>query len=260
MQQPGSSAPPAGAPTAVVLAGGLGTRLRSAVADRPKVLAEVRGRPFLAWLLDQLAGAGVRRAVLCTGFLGERIEAAFGRAHGALELVYSREEEPLGTAGAIRLAEPLLDTDPVLVVNGDSYFEADLGAFFESHRERAAGGAPASILLAEVPDSGRYGRVELDADGVVLAFREKSSAGPGWINAGLYLVQRRLIRSIPAGGAVSLERDILPGWVGRGLVGHGAAGRFIDIGTPASYEAAERFFSGDPPSGAPRSGNRETNT
>lgn len=231
-----------GAPTAAVLAGGLGSRLRPAVADRPKVLAEVRGRPFLSRLLDQLAGAGVRRAVLCTGHLGEQVEAACGPAHGPIELVYSREPEPLGTGGALRLAAHLFDTDPVLVVNGDSYCEADLRAFFEADRANRASGRRATILLTEVPDAGRYGRVELDPDGEVLAFREKSSGGPGWINAGLYLLGLDLVRAIPADRPVSLESDILPGWVGRGLAGLRAPGRFIDIGTPASFEEADRFF------------------
>jgi NDP-sugar pyrophosphorylase family protein len=227
--------------TAAIFAGGLGTRLRASVADRPKVLAEVSGRPFLAHLLDQLEAAGVRDAVLCTGYLGEQIEAAFGAAHGTVRLRYSRESEPLGTGGALRLAAPLFESDPVLVLNGDSYCGADLAALRARH---TASGAEGTILLTHVPDAGRYGRVLLGAGGVVEAFREKSSSEPGWINAGLYLLSRRLIESIPVEGAVSLEQDILPAWVSRGLSGHPAEGRFIDIGTPESYAEAERFFAG----------------
>jgi len=225
---------------AVLLVGGLGTRLRSSVADRPKVLAEVGGRPFLAYLLDQVAAAGARRALLCSGYLGEQIEAAFGARHGELALDYSQEERPLGTGGALRLACERLHGDAALVLNGDSYVDADLGALWSAHR---AGAVDGTILLKEVPDAGRYGRVERDADGAVTAFREKLSGGPGWINAGIYVLARRLLGSIPAGEVVSLEQDILPLWVSKGLRGHETRGAFIDIGTPESYAAAERFFA-----------------
>jgi len=233
--------------TAVVLAGGLGTRLRSVVADRPKVLAPVRGRPFLAYLLDQVAAAGIREAVLCTGYLGEDVRTAFGDAHADLRLIYSQESSPLGTAGALRQALPLVpeSADTLLVLNGDSYCETDIRAFEAWHRAR---GAVASIALVEVADTRRYGRVQTDPDGRVVRFEEKGeAAGPGWINAGQYLLERRLVESVPAapgGGAVSLEREVFPAWVGRGLCGHRSGGPFIDIGTPESYARAEAFFAG----------------
>ena len=227
--------------TAVILAGGLGTRLRPVVADRPKVLAEVHGRPFLAFLLDQLAAAGIRDVVLCIGYRGEQVRAAFGEAYGALRLRYSQESRLLGTAGALRLALPLLHSDPVLVMNGDSFCEADLASFTRWHRRR---GAAATLLLARVPDTGRYGRVELDAEGRVLRFEEKGSpGGPGWVNAGVYLLSRRLLSTIPAGRPVSLEREVFPAWIGRGLYGHRSTGRFLDIGTPEAYATAEAFFA-----------------
>lgn len=225
---------------AAVLAGGLGTRLRASVGDRPKVLAEVCGRPFLAHLLDQLEAAGVRRAILCTGYLGEQVEAAFGDRHGEVALVYSREERPLGTGGALRLMTPLLQRDAALVLNGDSYVDADLGGLVRAH---VAGDVEGTILLKEVEDAGRYGRVERDDSGRVTAFREKLSGGRGWINAGVYVLGRRLLESIPPDEVVSLEQDILPLWVSKGLGGHETEGRFIDIGTPESYAAAERFFA-----------------
>ena len=115
--------------TAVILAGGLGTRLRDAVANRPKVLAKVGPRPFLSYLLNQLAAAGIRHVVLCTGYMGQMVREAFGSKYRTMTLEYSLEPAPIGTAGALRLALPLLRSDPVLVMNGDSYCEADLGAF-----------------------------------------------------------------------------------------------------------------------------------
>jgi NDP-sugar pyrophosphorylase family protein len=228
---------------AAVLAGGLGTRLRASVPDLPKVLAPVRGRPFLAYVLDQLAAAGVERAVLCTGHGAQQVEAALGTRHGSLALAYSRESEPLGTGGALRLALEHLSGDTLLVLNGDSYADADLGAFLAAHR--AFGGA-GTLLLAEVADAGRYGRVERDAGGRLCAFLEKTAGGRGWINAGVYLLGRGLLQGIPAGRKLSLERDILPHWVPLGLFGHETRGRFIDIGTPESYAAAERFFATPP--------------
>ena len=107
--------------TAAILAGGLGTRLRSVVKDRPKVLAEIRGVPFLTYLLDQLAAAGVRDVVLCTGYMGEQVRSAFGDSYGGMCLSYSQESSPLGTAGALRLALPLFKSSSVLVMNGDSF-------------------------------------------------------------------------------------------------------------------------------------------
>lgn len=227
--------------TAAILAGGLGTRLRSAVADRPKVLAEVRGRPFLAYLLDQLADAGVRNVALCTGYLGEQVQALFGDSYGGLRLVYSQESSPLGTAGALRLGLPLFKSDPVLVMNGDSFCDADLRVFWAWHQVRDAN---ATLFLTEVPNTGRYGQVYVDANGLVLSFDEKNrSDGPGWINAGIYLINRNLLLTIPAGRAVSLEQDMFPAWIGRGLHGYQGKGRFIDIGTPETYKTTEQFFA-----------------
>ncbi len=227
--------------TAVILAGGLGTRLRSVVSHRPKVLAETCGRPFLSCLLDQLMTAGVAEVVLCTGYLGEQVEAAFGNSYRDLRLIYSRESAPLGTGGALRDALPRVVCDPVLVMNGDSFFQVDLPALRAYHQARAA---RATLALARVPDTQRYGRVTLAEDGRVLAFEEKGrQGGPGWINAGIYLVGRELLASIPSPGAVSLERQCFPAWIGDGLYGYPGPGRFLDIGTPESYAAAAEFFS-----------------
>ena len=227
--------------TAAILAGGLGTRLRSVVADRPKVLADVGGRPFLAYLLDRLAAAGLTRVVLCTGHMGDRVEAAFGETHGPLYLVYSREPELLGTAGALRLALPLFESDSILVMNGDSYCEADLQGLYAWHSQKQA---EATLLLTHLTNAERYGRVSLAADGRLLNFEEKArAAGPGWINAGVYVFMRDLLRTIPRGKAVSLEREVLPAWVSRRMYGRGTRGRFLDIGTPQSYSLAEELLA-----------------
>lgn len=226
--------------TAAILAGGLGTRLRSVVNDRPKVLAEVRDRPFLTYLLQQLARSGIKSVVVCTGYIGEQVKAAFGDAFGSMRLLYSQETSQLGTAGALRLALPLIQSDSVLIMNGDSFCDADFGDFWAW---RAAKGAEAALLLTQVSDTRRYGRVQMDGDGRVLKFEEKGGKeGSGWINAGIYLLDRSLLLNIPEGVDVSLEREMFPAWMDRGLYGYGNKGRFLDIGTPESYALAEKFF------------------
>jgi NDP-sugar pyrophosphorylase family protein len=228
--------------TAVILAGGLGTRLRSVVGEQAKVLARVAGRPFLAYLLDQLAEAGVRLAVLCTGYKAEAIASTFGTSYREMELTYSRETVPLGTAGALQQARSLVGSDPVLVLNGDSYCAADLGAFLAWHRDHRAA---ASLLLAEVDNTTRFGRVEVDAGGAVLGFTEKApSSSPGWINAGVYLLGDSVLRALSPVAPRSLEREVFPAWIGRGLTGYRSSGSFIDIGTPESYAKAEHLFAG----------------
>ena len=223
--------------TAVILAGGFGTRLRSVVSDRPKVLAEVGGRPFLGYLLDQLVAEDVKSVVLCTGYLGEQVQDRLGTNYRTLALQYSREPQPLGTGGALRLALPMLDTDSVLVMNGDSYCDTRLDAFANWHAGRRP---PATILLAETDDTRRYGRVQVDDQGRVLRFSEKTDdMDPGLVNAGIYLLSRTLIGSIAFGRAVSLEREVFPDWIGRGLCGFRGDGRLWDIGIPESYARAE---------------------
>jgi NDP-sugar pyrophosphorylase family protein len=227
--------------TVAILAGGLGTRLRPVLADCPKVLAPIGGKPFLACLLEQLAGHGFRDVVLCVGYQSEQVEAAFGRSYAGLRVAYSREPAALGTAGAVRLALPLLKSDPVLVMNGDSFCAADLPSLFHWHAARKAA---ATLLLARVPDTRRYGRVQVDGEGLIRAFEEKGQqGGPGCINAGIYLLGREVIAEIPPRTTVSLERETFVAWLGRGLYGCLNEGPFLDIGTPASYAAAEEFFS-----------------
>jgi NDP-sugar pyrophosphorylase family protein len=227
--------------TAAVLAGGLGTRLRAALDDRPKVLAQVSGRPFLAYLLDMLRAASVKRVVLLTGYRGEQVESALGEYYQGMSLVYSAESSSMGTAGALRAALPKLDSSTILLLNGDSYCGMDLHAFAAFHRRR---GADVSMALTCVEDVDRYGRVATTAEGLVTAFVEKQPAsGPGWINAGVYLLERRLIKEIPTGRPVSLEREMLPSWIeGKKVYGHRRARPFLDVGTPESYLAAPAFM------------------
>jgi len=224
----------------IILAGGLGTRLRSVVEDRPKVMAMVHGQPFLAYLLNQLVTAGVDEVVISTGYLSEKIRDIFRDKYRSLRIIYSEESAPLGTAGALRLAWPLIHSDLVLVMNGDSYCDVSLEEFWFEHQRR---GARASMLLTETSDTQRFGRVDLGDDGVVVAFREKSGeARAGIINAGIYLFQNRLIAELEPDTVLSLEMDVLPKLIGQGLFGFVSEGKFLDIGTPEDYASAETFL------------------
>ena len=235
------------ATTAVILAGGVGSRLRAVVSDRPKVLASIHNRPFLAYLLDMLEQAGIDEVVLSTGYMADLVEETFGSAFGRMRVGYSRESMPLGTGGALRAAIPRVRTELILAMNGDSFCEFDVHALAAAHQARQA---RATILLTQVPDTQRFGRVRTGADDRMLAFEEKGAqAGPGWINAGVYLLERRLLETLPEHRALSLEREVFPAWIGHGLYGFSAGGRFLDIGTPASFAQAEAFFF---PAGKPR--------
>ena len=226
--------------TAGILAGGAGSRLRTVVPDLPKVLAPVAGRPFLHYPLDHLAAQGFRRVVLCTGYLGEMIKESLGTSYRGMRLLYSCDYRPLGTAGALLQALPLLASETVLILNGDSFVEADLKASLQWHQRRHA---RATVLLARAEDATRYGRVEVSGDGRIEAFCEKDGAsGPAWINSGYYWFQREAIADLVPDEPRSLEHDVLPRWIGHGLFGCTEPGRFLDIGVPEDYARAEQFF------------------
>lgn len=225
---------------AVILAGGLGKRLRPVVSDIPKVLAKVRGRAFIEYLLDQLAGAGICDVVICSGYMAEKLQEHVGRRYESVNISFSKEDEPLGTGGALRLALPCLKSDTVLVMNGDSYIDVDISEYVEWSFSQKS---DAAIVLTQVPDASRYGSVVVDANARIRSFKEKEeNSEPGWINAGVYLIRTSLIASISAGKSFSLERDLFPKLTDGRLSGYRCKGRFIDIGTPESYAAAEGFF------------------
>jgi len=224
-----------------ILAGGLGTRLRPLVENRPKVMVEINDRPFLEYILDQIKLWGGRRVILCTGYLSDQILSKLGNTYRGVQLIYSEEKSPLGTGGALRMASHLLHSESVLVINGDSYCDANPRPFLEWHLVKDA---MATLLLVESRNTGRYGKVEVDGNGIIRRFEEKTeSEGSGWINAGIYLFRQGFIKSIPSEHPVSLEREIFPSWIGQGLYGYKSDAQFIDIGTPESYQAAKQFFS-----------------
>jgi D-glycero-alpha-D-manno-heptose 1-phosphate guanylyltransferase len=223
---------------AVILAGGLGTRLRAVVSAVPKPLAAVAGRPFLAWQLDMLARQGVGRVLLATGYLSDRIEATIGRSWRGMIIDYSRESEPLGTGGALRQALALLDEPNVLVLNGDTYLGVDLATMQQAHLQ---GGACVTIAACLVEDAARFGTLEVRS-GHVLRFNAAGAPGPGLINAGIYILDRGLLLDAPA-GPFSLERDFLEPQIDQlQPVAFEVSGPFIDIGTPEDFARAQRLL------------------
>jgi NDP-sugar pyrophosphorylase family protein len=234
---------------AFVLCGGQGTRLRSVVADRPKSMALISGTPFLQLLLERLGSQGVDDVVFGTGYMAEKIERYFGDGKQfALRIRYSREHEPRGTGGALKLAEPLI-SDPVLVLNGDSYVEWELVPVLELFKTKDA---DLVIVLQTVADVTRYGSVALDQDGRVTQFVEKGvAAGPGLINAGVYLLRKQIVRGLPAGTAISLETEVFPRLLDRRVYGLVCTGLFIDIGIPDDLRRAQGLLTPHTPVNKP---------
>jgi D-glycero-alpha-D-manno-heptose 1-phosphate guanylyltransferase len=232
--------------TAIVLAGGLGTRLRQAVPDLPKPLAPVAGRPFLAWLLDRWAAQGIERFVLSVGYRAEAIREAIGARHAGVPVAYSVETEPLGTGGALlRAAAGLSRNERFLLLNGDTWFDvplAELAACAVRHDTDWC----LSLFCTE--DGVRYMGPRLAADGRLLALSDPDAQGPRWANGGVYLVHPRSLRPAAAGpsgpsgpsGPVSLEADLLPQWLAQGarFAGHASSAPFIDIGVPQDWRRA----------------------
>jgi D-glycero-alpha-D-manno-heptose 1-phosphate guanylyltransferase len=226
---------------AFVLAGGLGTRLRPQFGDLPKGIAPVAGKPFLSYVLAWLERHGVREVVLCTGHGAALVRETLGKAGaGRIQVTYSVEDAPLGTAGALRLAAAHVD-GPALIANGDTLLDCDPWVLERCRWEHGALGA---VALYQVDDARSRGRVEMDGDRIT-RFVEKDDAfvGPAWVNGGLYAFSSLLWKRLPE-GVSSLERDVLPALAAEGrLVGQRVHGEFFDIGTPEAWAKAERHLS-----------------
>lgn len=225
---------------AIVLCGGLGTRLGALTRNTPKPLIDVAGRPFLAHVLDKLCIPEVDGFILATGFHSEQVSDVMGTAWQGRAVHYSVENKPLGTGGAVRLAMQNFDVDMALVVNGDTLFDCDLHAMVEGFDSSPWA---TRMALRHVEDGARYGRVQLASDTRVIGFGEKGHAGEGLINAGIY-VQRRAPLASYGADPFSFETDYLarlaPEWPVQGLV---AEGYFIDMGIPEDLARARQDLS-----------------
>jgi NDP-sugar pyrophosphorylase family protein len=227
-------------PTAIILAGGKGTRLARVLPGLPKPLAPVLGRPFLLHLLDSLAAAGVERAVLSLGYEAAQIEQAV-RGYDRLMIETAVEPAPLGTAGALRLALSKAKGERFLALNGDSYAPFNLQGFLDFHRR---GGFAVSLIAVSMEDASRFGLLDIADSGRVLAFNEKQAGASGAINAGIYLIERNVLEELPGRKVLSFETDVLEPLAKAGRLGAFLSpGPFIDIGTPDSYAGADAFFT-----------------
>ncbi len=219
----------------IVLAGGLGTRLRSVVPDWPKCLAPVGNRSFLEVQLVALAAQGIDHFVLSLGYMAELVQEAVRsfRADG-MRIDCVTESRPLGTGGAILNALAQTGLHEVTVVNGDTFIEAELGSMHEALK--LGEGETARMALMQVQDRSRYGGVEFGTGSVIGSFVEKGRGGPGLINAGLYRLHRSSFSGFLPGAAFSMETEVMPALMATAsLRGAVLQGRFIDIGVPEDY-------------------------
>jgi NDP-sugar pyrophosphorylase family protein len=231
-------------PLAIILVGGLGTRLSRALPGTPKALAPAAGRPFLEWVLRFLSRQGLRRAVLATGHLGEQIEAfAEQRTQLGVELTVVHEPQPLGTGGAVchALRRVGASSEPVLVCNGDSLALGDLRPLFAALGDPNVG---AALFGVSVPDTAAFGGLDLAPKGVLRGFVEKR-AGQGLINAGVYALRPEILSRFPASTRVSLEYDVFPSLLEAGVPIRVVASSapFIDIGRESTLAQAGAFVS-----------------
>jgi D-glycero-alpha-D-manno-heptose 1-phosphate guanylyltransferase len=230
--------------TAVILAGGFGTRLQAIVKEVPKPMADVSGEPFLTYQLRYLHHFGFENVIFSVGYLSEKIRAYYGDKFRNMKLGYALEHSPLGTGGGIRLALGMADEKQCLVLNGDSFFDIDLRGFYTLHRERKS---DVSLALREVNDASRFGTIATDEHNRVVSFKEKENQNiPGIINAGVYIIDREIfLGNTPANKSFSIEKEFFqPFSATLKLCGFKFSGYFIDIGIPEDYVKAQDDFKG----------------
>ena len=218
---------------AIILVGGLGTRLKTVITDLPKPLAPILGKPFLNYVLEHLDKfTQIDRVILATAYQAHKIREMYANHDYHFKIDFSEEHQPLGTGGAVRLALEKTIKPQVIILNGDSFINFDNHHF--DHEE--------VLLLKRVYDRSRFGSIELDNQNRIVALREKGLSGEGLISAGVYLLKREHLIEWPLQKIISMETDILPTLIKNGIYGKICDRPFIDIGTPESYKEAELFF------------------
>ena len=230
---------------ALILSGGLGTRLRPVMSDAPKPMASINGRPFLEFLLDYWLEHGVERFILSVGYLAEQVIDHFGNEFKGATVEYVREEEPLGTGGALALAFRKITwrSRHIMLLNGDTWLTSSLDRLTEAAE---IGGHPVILTLVQMADNNRYGGVEIEANGRINRFGLPAAGGPALINAGCYLLEQERVGQLLAGRPVrfSLEDDFLKSLAVQGLLGGLVEeAEFIDIGVPEDYHRFVRLFA-----------------
>ena len=224
----------------LILCGGKGRRIQSIAKGRPKSMIDINGMPFLDILIDYIDNLGFKRIVLCIGYRSGFIKKYYSGRKNRLEIVFSEEKELLGTGGAIKNAGPFIKSLQFLVLNGDSFCRIDLQDFLRFHIEKHAG---CSMVLTRIESSKDYGAVSLNETGEITAFNEKSkNENNGFINAGIYALNKELLSLIPGGKKFSLEKQLFPGIVNKRFYGYITERPLIDIGVPKRYNLANEMF------------------
>lgn len=229
---------------AIILAGGFGTRLQAVVSDVPKPMAPINNEPFLNYVFDYLKHYNIEHVVLSTGYLSEKISEYYKSEYKGIKISYTKEVEPLGTGGGIRLALEKCLTNEVLVLNGDSFFDVNLHSYYIKHKSFKS---DCSLALRKVDNALRYGTIKLDDTSVIKAFKEKDSIEKqGLINGGVYILNRELFLSkTGANKAFSIEKDFFEKRINElTIFGFEYQGYFIDIGIPEDYKKAQDDFKG----------------
>lgn len=225
----------------VILCGGFGSRLAKIVNDRPKPMARINRQPFLDILIDYFAKFGLRRFVLCTGYMSEVIQEHYSQKSGPLEFVFSDEQTPLGTAGCIKNAQKFLQSDTFLVANGDSFCPVNLSEFYNFHLLRQS---LMTIAVTESEKTENGGMVRFDDSQRIVGFEEKKlNCRTGYINTGIYLFQKNILSLIPENIKYSLEYDLFPKLIKHDSYAFIIRKKLIDIGTPKRYEWAKEYFA-----------------
>lgn len=225
----------------LILCGGIGSRLAKVVNDRPKPMAEINHQPFLDILIDSFTSFGLRRFVLCTGYMSKAIQDYYSHRSDSLEFVISHEHTPLGTAGSVKNAQKFIQSDTFLVANGDSFCSVDLSEFYNFHSSKPA---LMSMVVVESEDTTDRGLVTLDSLQKIVSFKEKEQVQKqGYVNAGIYLFHKHILSLIPANNKYSLEYDLFPRLTNQNSFAFVNHKELIDIGTPRQYERAKEYFA-----------------
>ncbi len=219
---------------AVVLCGGLGKRLRSEIGESQKVMAEVKGEPFLNIILEHLKKQGVERIILCTGYKADNVEDYYRKNNFGLTIEFSKEDKPLGTGGAVKHAQGLIKSNPFFVLNGDSFCEVDFPALVKFYQKKKAG---AALVVSQVQDSKDFGGITLDGSNRITAFQEKQGVD-AYVNAGVYCFNPNIFALMPETDQFSLEYDVFPKILDKNVFGFLIEKPFTDIGTPERYKTA----------------------
>jgi D-glycero-alpha-D-manno-heptose 1-phosphate guanylyltransferase len=226
---------------AIILAGGMGTRLSSILKDTPKALAPVNGKPFLDYQLDYLQVFGIEKVILSVGFLHEKIIDHYGDRYDDLAIEYAIEKEPLGTGGGLKMAMEMAAGPLVFALNGDTFFHIDYRKLLNAHRSKES---KFTIVLREMEDVSRYGCIERDENRRITGFWEKNEkSGPGFINGGVYVINKRFFMLQDLPDSFSLEKDFLEQiYLKEKIYGILCRQYFLDIGIPEDYAKAQDDF------------------